>query len=112
MIVFALLRLVDAFFLIGLPNGPTSLALVTVGLVAMWTTALLVAIWRRQGWARLLTIGVFILCAVAAMVMIPNSSRNIPMLTAYIVTGIVTIGASAWLIYSRDVHRLTSRDRE
>lgn len=111
-IIFALLRLVDVFFLIALTSGPSSLAVVTVILIGIWTTALLIAIWRRQQWARIVTIALFILCTVTAMVLIPSSSQNLPLLTAYAVAGLVTVGTSTWLIYSRDIRRLTSRERE
>ena len=95
-----------------LTSGPSSLAVVTVILIGIWTTALLIAIWRRQQWARIVTIALFILCTVTAMVLIPSSSQNLPLLTAYAVAGLVTVGTSTWLIYSRDIRRLTSRERE
>ncbi len=111
-VVFGLLRIVDVFFLLALPTGPSSLPFLAIILAAMWTTAVLIAIWRRQQWARIIMIGLFILVAIAAMVLIPTSTADTPLLTAYVIAAVVSAGSSAWLLRSRDVRRLTSRERE
>lgn len=111
-VVFVLLRLVDAFFVIALPGGPSGLPFAAVLLTGMWTTAVLIVLWRRQQWARIIMIALFGLAAIAALVMIPNTSNDTPFVTAYVVLAAVSVGCGAWLLYARDARRLTSRDRE
>ena len=66
----------------------------------------------RQQWARFILLGLFGLVAVAATIMIPATPADPPLITAYLAAALVAAGSGWWLFKSRDVHRLTSRDRE
>jgi hypothetical protein len=111
-VIFIMLRVIDGFFFLSLTDTPSNMIVAAFVLAAMWTTALLVAIWLRQGWARIIMIGLFIIGTIAGMILIPTASNNTPLLTAYIVAAMISAGCAAWLIMSRDMHRLISRDRE
>ena len=101
--------MVDGFFFIALPTG-LSIPILTAS--TLWTTALLIALWRRQYWARLILIALCGIATMVAAIMAPNSLQDTPLFTAYVVGVLVTIGCAAYLIKSRDMHRLTSRERE
>ena len=108
-VIFALLRMVDGFFYIALPAA-LSIPILTAS--TLWTTALLVALWRRQYWARIILVALCGIATAGAAIMVPNSWQDTQLLTAYVVGALVTGGCAAYLIYSRDMHRLTSRERE
>ena len=111
-VIFVLLRLIDALFFLALPTGPTGLALPALIGAFLWTTALLVGIWRRQEWARIILLVLFGVSAVAASIMAPSVWENGPLITAIMTGGVIVIGCGIWLSYSRDVYRLISRARE
>lgn len=140
-VIFCLLRLADFLFLYAVSSDPstktqleasgstlgqaTGLILlsalpVAVPIFAMpgiicnslWTTAMLFAVWRRQKWARIILIAVFGLSAVITCCQLPFNRGSTELLTALLVRALVLIGCTAYLIYSRDMHRLTSRERE
>lgn len=140
MVIFLLLRMADVFLLLIVPFGtpipvlPTmfdssfsaTLAAIAVSVVpvgapslatpgiicsTLWTTALLVAIWRRQYWARVILVGLLGLATVLVILVISSLTPDSPLFTATLIRGLVTVGCGAYLIYSRDVHRLTSRER-
>ena len=79
---------------------------------SLWTTALLIAIWRRQEWARIILLVLFGLSAVTASIIAPSVWENGPLITALMIGGVIVIACGVWLGYSRDVHRLISRARE
>ena len=108
-VIFALLRMVDGFFYIALP---AALSIPILIASTLWTTALLVALWRRQYWARIILVALCGIAAAGAAIMAPNSLQDTPLLTAYVIGALVTGGCAAYLIRSRDMHRLTSRERE
>jgi hypothetical protein len=107
-----MLRVIDGFFFLSLTDTPSNMVVASFVLAGMWTTALLVAIWFRQGWARVILIGLFIFGTIAGMVLIPTATTNAALLTAYVIAALISAGCCAWLIMSRDMHRLISRDRE
>ena len=112
LVIFTLLRLVDMLFFMALPTGPHGPAVAAMIAAFLWTTALLVAIWRRQEWARIILLIVFGVSAVTASIMAPAVWENQPLITAFVIGGVIVIGCGVWLGYSRDVHRLISRARE
>jgi len=103
-----------AFFLNALPLGTTGLTTPAIFASVLWTTSLLIALWRRQVWARYLLIGLFGLAAIGGLVMVPNTldPKDRDLLMAYVAGGMLAVGSALYLYYSRDIHRLTSRDRE
>ena len=111
-VIFVLLRLVDALLFLALPSGPTGLAVPGMIGAFLWTTALLVGIWRRQEWALIILHGIFGASAVAASIIAPSVWENGALITALVVGGAIVVGSGVWLGYSRDVHRLISRARE
>ena len=112
--IFFLVCTSVAFFLNAVPLGRTGLTTPAIFGSVLWTTALLIALWRRQPWARILLVGLFGLAAIGALIMVPNtladSERDL--LMAYVVGGMLAVGSALYLYYSRDIHRLTSRERE
>ncbi len=79
---------------------------------AIWTTALLIAIALRKSWARLILLALLGLGTVAAAISLPLAF-DIPQLwTPLVATLLVSASSFAWLCYSRDVRRLTGRERE
>lgn len=113
-VIFCLLLVVEGFFYLALPVDKPGLSIPLLLGGALWTTALLIALWRRQQWARILLIGLFGLFALFATIMVPNTlgPKDRDLLMAYFVGGLMAIGSGAYLVYSRDMHRLTSRDRD
>ena len=111
-VIFVLLRLIDGLFFLSLPTNPNGLALAAMIGAFLWTTALLVAVWRRQEWARIILIVLFGASAVTASIMAPSVWDNGPLITAFMTGGAIVIGCGIWLGYSRDMHRLISRARE
>ena len=113
-VIFFLVCTSVAFFLNAVPLGRTGLTTPAIFGSVLWTTALLIALWRRQPWARILLVGLFGLAAIGALIMVPNtladSERDL--LMAYVVGGMLAVGSALYLYYSRDIHRLTSRERE
>lgn len=103
-----------AFFLNALPLGTPGLTTPAIFASVLWTTSLLIALWRRQVWARYLLIGLFGLAAIGGLVMVPNTldPKDRDLLMAYVAGGLLAVGSALYLYYSRDIHRLTSRDRE
>ena len=87
---------------------------VLVAADVVFTLVLLIALWRRQVWARYLLIGLFGLAAIGGLVMVPNTldPKDRDLLMAYVAGGLLAVGSALYLYYSRDIHRLTSRDRE
>ncbi len=110
--MFCLFIMVGGLFLMALPIGTPGLTTPAIFGGFLWTTALLIALWRREHWARILLCGLCFLGALAAGIMIPNSLRENSLLTAYVVAVVVAGGCGTYLIYSRDMHRLTGRSRE
>ena len=111
-VIFVLLRLVDVFFFLALPTGPTGLAMPAMIGAFLWTTALLVGVWRRQEWARIILLVLFGACAVTAAIMAPSVWENGALIMAIATGGVIVVGCGIWLGYSRDVRRLISRARE
>ena len=110
--MFCLFCMVGFFFLLAVPIGTPGLTTPAIFGGFLWTTALLIALWQRQHWARILLCGLSWLGTLSAGIMIPNSLQEFSLLTAYVVCAVVTAGCGTYLIYSRDMHRLTGRARE
>lgn len=114
-VIFLLFCTAVAFFLNALwPLGRTGLTTPAIFGSVLWTTALLIALWRRQIWARYLLIFLFSLAAIGALIMAPNTldPKDRDLLMAYAVSGMLAVASALYLYYSRDIHRLTSRERE
>ena len=139
-VIFVLLRMADAFLLLlvpfgqGIPESQSSMdgtfgyaaalilvsavpggtpGLATPGIICstLWTTALLVAIWRRQYWARAILVAMFAVAALIGVILMTGTPTNSPLFTSMMIREAVMLGCSAYLIFSRDMHRLTSRER-
>ena len=139
-VIFVLLRMADAFLLLMVPFGQTiaetqtsmdgtfgfALALIVVSAVpggapglatpgiicsTLWTTALLVAIWRRQYWARIILVAMFWAAALIGVILMTSTPTNSPLFVSMMIRELVMVGCSAYLMLSRDMHRLTSRER-
>ncbi len=111
-VVFLLLGVVEFLFVLGVPPEWKRVLIPSIIVSSLWTTALLIALAFRHAWARLILLGIFALVAVAALVLIPMAFENPTLLTPLLASLLVSAGGFAWLFYSRDIHRLTSRDRE
>jgi hypothetical protein len=115
-VVFIAILISLGFFCLSLPNPP-GIWIPILGVAPLWLGCLIIALWRRQKWARILLITLFGAASVVCLVMIPNSTdapadQKDMLLMAYFIATIVSISSAAYLVYSRDIHRLTSRDRE
>lgn len=111
-VVFLLLCVVEFLFVLGVPPEWKRVLIPSIIVSSLWTTALIIALAFRHAWARLILLGIFALVAVAALVLIPMAFENPTFLTPLFASLLVSAGSFAWLFYSRDIHRLTSRDRE
>ena len=113
-VIFCLLGITVGFFLNALPLGRTGLTTPAIFGGTLWTSALLIALWLRHAWARILLIGLFGLAAVGTLILVPNTLAETErdLLMAYVAGGLLASGSALYLYYSRDIHRLTSRDRE
>lgn len=111
-VVFLLFRVVDFLFILGIPPEGTRLLVVRLCTAALWTTALLIAIALRHAWARVILLVLLALGIVAGLIVTPMVFDQPPLLTPMLTSLLVSAGVFAWLFWSRDVHRLTSRDRE
>lgn len=113
-VIFCLLCVVEAFFLNALTIGVPGIATPAIFGSALWITALLIALWRRNAWARLLLIVIFALAVIGSIIMAPNTldPKDRDLLMAYVAGGLAAMGCGAYLAASRDIYRLTSRDRE
>lgn len=113
-VIFCLLCVVEGLFLNALPIGVPGIATPAIFGSALWITALLIAIWLRNAWARLLLMGLFAIIVIGSIIMAPNTldPKDRDLLMAYCGAGLVAMGAGAYLAASRDIYRLTSRDRE
>ena len=109
LVIFGLVLAVDGYFFISLPVDKPVLSMPLLIASPLWTAALLIALWRRQHWARLILIGLCVVAAAAFSIMLVE---NGPLFTAYLIGTLVSIGCGAYLVYSRDMRRLTSRERE
>lgn len=112
LVIFALFRVLDFLFLLGVEPEAMRSALATIITSALWTTSLLIAIAFRHAWARLILLALLALGTVALLIFIPMAFDKPALLTPLIGALLVDAGSFAWLFWSRDVHRLTSRDRE
>jgi len=110
--MFILFRVIDFLFLLGVPPESMRSVWPTIIGSTLWTTALLIAVALRHAWARLILLGLLALATVGLLIVIPMVFDKPALLTPLISSLVVNAGSFAWLFWSRDVHRLTSRDRE
>ena len=111
-VVFVLFRLLDFITLNDIPPELSRQLVSSVITSAIWTTALLIGIWLRKPWARLILIALLGLASVSIIILIPMIADYPAMMTPLVSTLAVHAGVFGWLILSRDVRRLTSRERE
>ena len=136
--IFFLLRMADGFLLLVVPFGTPAAAspvdstfnatfavilmaiipgglptFVTPGIICstLWTTALLIAVWRRQYWARLILVALFGLAALFVLLLITTTPTDSPLFMTLVIRELVLVGSGAYMMFSRDMHRLTSRER-
>ena len=107
-----LFRLLDFITLNDIPPELSRQLVSSVITSAIWTTALLIGIWLRKPWARLILIALLGLASVSIIILIPMIADYPAMMTPLVSTLAVHAGVFGWLILSRDVRRLTSRERE
>ena len=110
-VIFILFGLVDFMWINAIKNDLRSVVYPTIIVTALWTTALLIAIELRHGWARLLLLGVLGLIVIGTLVLI-SWALQAGLIVFLGITSAVYAGSFAWLFYSRDVRRLTGRDFE
>lgn len=107
-----LFRLLDFITLNDIPPELTRQLISFVITSAIWTTALLIGVWLRKPWARLILIALLGLASVFIIIMFPMITDYPALLTPLVSILIVHAGTFGWLILSRDVRRLISRERE
>ena len=112
MVIFMLFGLLDVLIFLAVPPEMTRTVLPSIIISALWTTSLLIAIALRHGWARLILLAILGLGTVALLILTPMVFDRPALLTPLIGALLIKSGSFAWLLWSRDVRRLISRDRE
>ena len=110
--VFVLFRILDFVALHDIPPELSRGVLSTVITNALWTTALLIGIALRKSWARLILLGLLGLASIVILIMIPVAFDWPVLVPGFVAFFLVYAAIFAWLILSRDVRRLTSRERD
>jgi len=113
--MFFMLRALDVFILVEWPAVNKSEVFFSIINHAIWTTALLAAIWFRKGWARYVLIFFMPLGILAALILLPDFWIKFEAdnrLVAIFSATLIVQGTVAWLlIFSRDLERLTGRGK-
>jgi hypothetical protein len=108
-VLFLLLRVVDFLFLISDPMGISGMTIAGVTASLLWSTTLLVAVWRRREWARVVLVVLLLAAGVVFLVLLSDVHRGDgKFFTAFCGAAAVCGGGAIWLFYSRDVRRLAS----
>jgi hypothetical protein len=113
--IFLILRALDAFIFFEYPLISKSALVGALINNIIWTTALLTAIWLRKSWARYVLIFFQALGALSDFILLPDfwikfdaDNRLIIILS----TTLIVHAAIAWfLLFSRDLDRLTGRGK-
>ncbi len=109
-VIFLLFRALDAWYVMGPPVIPKSqLQPLLVG-SGLWLTALLLAMWLRQKWARYIFVAVMWVSVGTLMIVGSDMLVYKPMLPTFVATGVLMSLVAAWMGYSRDAHRLTDTE--
>ena len=115
-VIFCAFRLLDAVVVLllkMLPEGSEQKYLyLYIILTGLWTTALLVAIWLRQAWARYVLVGLLIAIPVAEGFLLPRISLDFGGATIDpVLTGSILLYAciAGLLILLKPIRRLTSQ---
>ena len=111
-VIFVLNRVLDFLYLVDIPSELNRPVLSSIITSAIWTTALLIGIALRKAWARLIFLGLLALSVVFILIYFPTAFDYPSLMLPLLASLMVYAGSFAWLIFSRDVHRLTSRERE
>jgi len=113
--IFFILRALDVLIYFEWPSSNKSAVLFSMINNVIWTTALLAAIWFRRVWARYILIFFLPLGVISALILLPDfwikldtDNRLIVILTT---TLIVHSGVAWFLMFSRDLDRLTGRGK-
>jgi len=95
-----------------LPIGSKQIRLLGA-ITAIWTAFLLIAVWLRKNWARYTLIFILLLNTIISMIFIPSAISIVGEINSgifiMIVVGITNTAIAWFLIYSRDIKRLTNR---
>ena len=114
--MFFVLRALDVFIYFGYPLLNKSALLASIINNIIWTTALLAAIWFRKGWARYVLIFFLALGILAGLIVMPDFWIKFEADNRLIITLAVSVGVHAvvawFLMFSRDLDRLTGRGKE
>ena len=114
--IFLALRGADAVMLLGTPAGNRTPLYVAVFNTAVWTTVLLIGIWRRMNWARYILCGLLILGLIANLVtiatLIQDKSGGAGTSGLFAIVSVIYLGVVGCLIYSPSIRRLTDRSRD
>jgi len=107
------MRCLDAVAFFGTGFITSRKLLCALGLLGLWTTPFLVAIWKRQAWAVYL-FSVFIFLAVFAagigfIHLVSQEAQTVATLSPFLVTAGGYLIIACLLLYSKDVKRLISR---
>lgn len=111
--MFLSMRLLDAVAFFGTRIFKESKLLCALGLLSLWTTPFLVAIWKRQAWA-LYLFAAFVFAGVlagslGAIHLVSDESNHLSELASLIATAIGYVVIACILLCSKDVKRLISR---
>jgi hypothetical protein len=113
--IFLIFRALDAFIYFEYPALNKSSLTGAIINSTIWTTALLTAIWFRKGWARYVLIFFQALGAVSDLILLPDFwikfDADNRLLAIMAVAFVVHAGIAWFLLFSRDLERLTGRGK-
>ncbi len=112
-VIFCVLRGVDLLMYFGTTGSDKTRLLASIITTGIWTTALLVGIWKRQNWARYFLIVLVLLGVFAYALFTPDvvqdKGTGSPLLAVFIIAGAANAGIAFCLIRSRHIRRLCQR---
>jgi len=117
-LLFLWLRIVDAVMILcvcpKLQVVPQRNLVLFLGVTAVWTTGLLMAIWFRQNWAKYILVGSLLFTVVFTLAMIPGLPDAIhPTQQLYFIFGVTAIylPVALVLIISKHIQKLTAQEQ-
>ncbi|MDD5351298.1 MAG: hypothetical protein PHQ12_13895 [Chthoniobacteraceae bacterium] len=117
-LLFLWLRIVDAAMLLcvypKLPVLHQRTLVLFLGITAVWSTGLLIAIWFRQNWAKYILVGSLLFTVVFSLSMIPGLPDAMhPRKEFYFILGVTAIylPVAIVLIVSKHIHKLTEQEQ-
>ena len=116
--LFLWLRIVDVamvFFVCPrLQVVPRRTLVLFLGITAVWTTGLLIAVWFRQNWAKYILVSSLLFTIVFTLAMLPGLPDAIhPKQQFYFIFGVTAIylPVALVLIISKHIHKLTEQEQ-